>query len=65
MRQSMIDNQTIGERGTLTAAMEIEKRNLRTAALSAMAALCGGPDKRSSGEWSGSFIRCPENAPMD
>ncbi|TPX26815.1 Cell morphoproteinsis protein PAG1 [Coccidioides immitis] len=26
-----------------TAAMEIEKRNLRTAALSAMASLCGGP----------------------
>jgi hypothetical protein len=43
MRQSMIDQQTLGERGTVTAAMEIEKRNLRTAALSAMAALCGGP----------------------
>jgi len=43
MRQSMIDQQSLGERGTLTAAMEIEKRNLRTAALSAMAALCGGP----------------------
>ena len=43
MRQSVIDQQTFGERGTLTAAMEIEKRNLRTAALSAMAALCGGP----------------------
>lgn len=43
MRQSMIDQQMLGERGTLTAAMEIEKRNLRTAALSAMAALCGGP----------------------
>jgi hypothetical protein len=43
MRQSMIDQQTLGERGTITAAMEIEKRNLRTAALSAMAALCGGP----------------------
>ncbi|CAG8973741.1 hypothetical protein HYALB_00007689 [Hymenoscyphus albidus] len=43
MRQSMIDQQSIGERGTVTAAMEIEKRNLRTAALSAMAALCGGP----------------------
>ncbi|ERS97728.1 hypothetical protein HMPREF1624_05899 [Sporothrix schenckii ATCC 58251] len=28
---------------TLTAAMEIEKRHLRTAALSAMAALCAGP----------------------
>ncbi|KAK5660214.1 hypothetical protein OQA88_12748 [Cercophora sp. LCS_1] len=43
MRQSLIDQQTAGERGTITAAMEIEKRNLRTAALSAMAALCGGP----------------------
>jgi hypothetical protein len=43
MRQSMIDQQSLGERGILTAAMEIEKRNLRTAALSAMAALCGGP----------------------
>lgn len=29
-----------GERQNVTAAMEIEKRNLRTAALSAMAALC-------------------------
>ncbi|EQL01333.1 hypothetical protein G6O67_000600 [Ophiocordyceps sinensis] len=43
MRQSLIDQQGLGERGTVTAAMEIEKRNLRTAALSAMAALCGGP----------------------
>lgn len=43
MRQSIIDQQSFVERGTVTAAMEIEKRNLRTAALSAMAALCGGP----------------------
>lgn len=43
MRQSVIEQQSVGERGTLTAAMEIEKRNLRTSALSAMAALCGGP----------------------
>ena len=43
MRQSVIDQQGLGERGTVTAAMEIEKRNLRTAALSSMAALCGGP----------------------
>lgn len=43
MRQSIMDQQSMGERGTLTAAMEIEKRNLRMAALSAMAALCGGP----------------------
>ncbi|EJT77748.1 cell morphogenesis protein PAG1 [Gaeumannomyces tritici R3-111a-1] len=43
MRQSVINQQSLGERGTLSAAMEIEKRNLRTAALSAMAALCGGP----------------------
>ncbi|KAA8570840.1 hypothetical protein EYC84_000231 [Monilinia fructicola] len=42
MRQSMISQQSLGERGVVTAAMEIEKRNLRTAALSAMAALCGG-----------------------
>lgn len=43
MRQSLIDQQAMGERGVVTAAMEIEKRNLRTAALSAMAALCAGP----------------------
>lgn len=43
MRQSIIDQQSYGEWSTITAAMEIEKRNLRTAALSAMAALCGGP----------------------
>ncbi|KAF4126595.1 to cell morphogenesis protein PAG1 [Geosmithia morbida] len=43
MRQSVIDQQASAERGTVSAAMEIEKRNLRTAALSAMAALCGGP----------------------
>ncbi|KAF7528577.1 hypothetical protein G7054_g10119 [Neopestalotiopsis clavispora] len=43
MRQSIIDQQSLSERGFLTAAMEIEKRNLRTAALSAMAALCAGP----------------------
>ncbi|ORY65306.1 cell morphogenesis N-terminal-domain-containing protein [Pseudomassariella vexata] len=43
MRQSLIDQQSLGERGTVTAAMEIEKRNLRTAALSSMAALCAGP----------------------
>ncbi|CAJ2513686.1 Uu.00g018050.m01.CDS01 [Anthostomella pinea] len=43
MRQSLIDQQSLGERGTATAAMEIEKRNLGTAALSAMAALCAGP----------------------
>jgi len=43
MRQYMIDQQTVGERGTATAAMEKEKTSLRTAALSAMAALCGGP----------------------
>ncbi|PHH70844.1 hypothetical protein CDD80_5700 [Ophiocordyceps camponoti-rufipedis] len=43
MRQSLLDQQGLGERGGLTAAMEIEKRNLRTAALSAMAALCAGP----------------------
>lgn len=41
MRQSALDHhQDTGEGGNVTAAMEIEKRNLRTAALSAMAALC-------------------------
>ncbi|KAI0184432.1 cell morphogenesis N-terminal-domain-containing protein [Xylaria flabelliformis] len=43
MRQSLIDQQSLGERRVITAAIEIEKRNLRTAALSAMAALCAGP----------------------
>lgn len=43
MRRSMVDQQNMGERSTASAAMEIEKRNLRTAALSAMAALCAGP----------------------
>lgn len=43
MRQSLINEQGAGERGNVSAAMEIEKRNLRTAALSAMASLCGGP----------------------
>ncbi|PON22454.1 hypothetical protein TGAM01_v208735 [Trichoderma gamsii] len=43
MRQNLMNQQSLGERGTATAAMEIEKRNLRTAALSAMASLCGGP----------------------
>ncbi|KAK3990057.1 cell morphogenesis protein PAG1 [Cladorrhinum sp. PSN332] len=43
MRQSIIDQKGTAERGPLSAAMEIEKRNLRTAALSAMAALCAGP----------------------
>ncbi|KAL8719005.1 MAG: hypothetical protein Q9225_003925 [Loekoesia sp. 1 TL-2023] len=42
MRQSALEeHQDIGEK--ITAAMEIEKRDLRTAALSAMAALCAGP----------------------
>ncbi|KAI0520914.1 cell morphogenesis N-terminal-domain-containing protein [Xylaria bambusicola] len=43
MRKSVIDQQSLSERGVITAAIEIEKRNLRTAALSAMAALCAGP----------------------
>ncbi|KAI0546082.1 cell morphogenesis N-terminal-domain-containing protein [Xylaria curta] len=43
MRQSLIDQQSLGERRVITAAIEIEKRNLKTAALSAMAALCAGP----------------------
>ena len=41
MRQLALDQQReVGEKGNATAAMEIEKRNLRTAALSAMASLC-------------------------
>ncbi len=41
MRRSVMDLQPdYNEKGTATAAMEIEKRNLKTAALSAMAALC-------------------------
>ncbi|KAI9797400.1 MAG: Cell morphogenesis protein PAG1 [Candelina submexicana] len=44
MRRSVMDLQRdYTDKGTATAAMEIEKRNLKTAALSAMAALCGGP----------------------
>ncbi|KAF2645515.1 cell morphogenesis protein-like protein [Massarina eburnea CBS 473.64] len=44
MRRSMLDREVdLGNKGTATAAMEIEKRDLRTAALSAMATLCGGP----------------------
>ncbi|KAF1362791.1 hypothetical protein EJ07DRAFT_153027 [Lizonia empirigonia] len=44
MRRSMLDREVdMGNKGIATAAMEIEKRDLRTAALSAMAALCGGP----------------------
>jgi hypothetical protein len=44
MRRSMLDREAdLGGKGVATAAMEIEKRDLRTAALSAMAALCGGP----------------------
>lgn len=44
MRRSMLDREIdIGNKGVATAAMEIEKRDLRTAALSAMAALCDGP----------------------
>ncbi|KAI2628379.1 cell morphogenesis N-terminal-domain-containing protein [Xylaria nigripes] len=41
MQQSLFEQQPLGER--VTAAIEIEKRNLRMAALSAMAALCAGP----------------------
>jgi hypothetical protein len=44
MRRSMLDRELdTGNKGMATAAHEIEKRDLRTAALSAMAALCGGP----------------------
>ena len=41
MRQTALEQQPdTGEKTNFTATMEIEKRNLRTAALSAMAALC-------------------------
>ena len=44
MKQSALDqHQDTGEKTNVTAAMEIERWNLRTAALSAMATLCGGP----------------------
>lgn len=44
MRRSLLEREPqLGKNGIATAAMEIEKRDLRTAALSAMAALCGGP----------------------
>ena len=44
MKQSAFaQQQETGERLNLNAAMEIEKKNLRIAALSAMAALCAGP----------------------
>ncbi|KAF2750504.1 cell morphogenesis protein-like protein [Sporormia fimetaria CBS 119925] len=44
MKRSMLDREPdLGNKGIATAAMEIEKRDLRTAALSAMATLCGGP----------------------
>lgn len=41
MRRLALDQQRdAGEKGNVTAAMEIEKHNLKTAALSAMASLC-------------------------
>lgn len=44
MRQSALDHhEDTGERTSFTATMEIGKRDLRTAALSAMAALCVRP----------------------
>ncbi|KAF8463503.1 cell morphogenesis N-terminal-domain-containing protein [Kalaharituber pfeilii] len=42
-RTLMTEHNNLNDQGRLTAAMEIEKRNLRTAALSAMASLCAGP----------------------
>ncbi|KAL8758223.1 MAG: hypothetical protein Q9184_003992 [Pyrenodesmia sp. 2 TL-2023] len=48
MKQSALEeHQDIGEKTNVTAAMEIEKRDLRIAALSAMAALCAGPTQVS------------------
>ena len=52
MRQSALDqHQDTGEKGNVTAAIEIEKRNLRTAALSAMAALCVGKPSFHRDSW--------------
>ncbi|KAL9624068.1 MAG: hypothetical protein Q9160_001590 [Pyrenula sp. 1 TL-2023] len=43
MRQIAMSQHIDGERNHLTAAVEIQKKNLRNAALSAMASLCAGP----------------------
>lgn len=43
MRRSLLDRESVRNQSMINARMEIEKRNLRTAALSAMAVLCGGP----------------------
>ncbi|KAF2103565.1 hypothetical protein NA57DRAFT_64051 [Rhizodiscina lignyota] len=43
MRRSYLDRESYRNQNMINARMEIEKRNLRTAALSAMAVLCGGP----------------------
>ncbi|PVH94930.1 hypothetical protein DM02DRAFT_173569 [Periconia macrospinosa] len=44
MRRSMLDrDMDMNNKGNLAAVLEIEKRDLRMAALSAMATLCGGP----------------------
>lgn len=42
-QEAMAHHPDLGNKGIATAAIEIEKKDLRTAALSAMAALCGGP----------------------
>lgn len=53
MRQSALEeHQDIGEKTNVTAAMEIEKRDLRTAALSAMAALCVSESLKLFPDWS-------------
>lgn len=43
MRRSYLDREKYRNENIVTARIEIEKRNLRTSALSAMAVLCGGP----------------------
>lgn len=43
MRRSILEEHDSRNRGNATAKMEIEKKDLRTAALSTMAALCAGP----------------------
>jgi hypothetical protein len=44
MRQSLVEEeQVMGKPGSMSVAMEHEKKDLKMAALSAMATLCGGP----------------------
>ncbi|KAL9613700.1 MAG: hypothetical protein Q9167_001777 [Letrouitia subvulpina] len=56
MRQSALaQHQDAGEKTNITASMEIERRNLRSAALSAMASLCAGPVRNNTTGGSSAF----------